>query len=289
MSNSVWKDVVDMATLAKMIAAKSDSGPLEAETLKPLPSPNTEQKGLALFTILTKSHKIIAAKKRARREQIKEVVFDDGARREFLTGFHKRKLQKKEVAKKKAQDREKQERLEARREKRQLLAERAAQNVAEVEKAYGGHIEDGDGSDTEWSGLEGNLASPDKGKGKAQEEEYEYEEEVATVTVVEDFDPDALIHGEDDHRPVAGAKRDGAAATSEPPDVTNRARHKPKPATADIRHDRKKSAPKPKDIKYQTSAARKVDRLKQRRRKSEKAERAGGKASRKSTSGRKKR
>ncbi|KAF9811793.1 hypothetical protein IEO21_06405 [Rhodonia placenta] len=241
------------------------------------------------LAILTKSHKIIAAKKRARREQIKEVVFDDGARREFLTGFHKRKLQKKEVAKKKAQDREKQERLEARREKRQLLAERAAQNVAEVEKAYGGHVEDGDGSDTEWSGLEGTLASPDKGKGKAQEEEYEYEEEVATVTVVEDFDPDALIHGQDDRRPIAGAERDGAAATSEPPDVANRARHKPKPATAYVRHDRKKSAPKPKDIKYQTSAARKVDRLKQRRRKSEKAERAGGKASRKGTSGRKKR
>ena len=39
-------------------------------------------------------------------------------RREFLTGFHKRKLQKKEAAKKKALDREKQERLEARREVR---------------------------------------------------------------------------------------------------------------------------------------------------------------------------
>ena len=39
-------------------------------------------------------------------------------RREYLTGFHKRKLQKKEAAKKKALDREKQERLEARREVR---------------------------------------------------------------------------------------------------------------------------------------------------------------------------
>ena len=36
--------------------------------------------------------------------------------REFLTGFHKRKLQKKEAAKQKAKEREKQERLEARRE-----------------------------------------------------------------------------------------------------------------------------------------------------------------------------
>lgn len=35
-----------------------------------------------------------------------------------MTGFHKRKLQKKEAAKKKAQEREKQERLETRREVR---------------------------------------------------------------------------------------------------------------------------------------------------------------------------
>ena len=39
-----------------------------------------------------------------------------GVLRDFLTGFHKRKVAKKEAAKKKAQDRENQERLEARRE-----------------------------------------------------------------------------------------------------------------------------------------------------------------------------
>ena len=36
--------------------------------------------------------------------------------REFLTGFHKRKLAKKEAARSRAKEREKQERLEARRE-----------------------------------------------------------------------------------------------------------------------------------------------------------------------------
>jgi hypothetical protein len=36
--------------------------------------------------------------------------------REFLTGFHKRKLAKKEESKRKAQAREKEEHLEARRE-----------------------------------------------------------------------------------------------------------------------------------------------------------------------------
>ena len=88
------------------------------------------------LAVLTRSHKIIASKKRAKKEQVKEVVFDEDARRcvsvlfmntristnddyrEFLTGFHKRKLQKKEVAKQKAVQREKEERLEARREVR---------------------------------------------------------------------------------------------------------------------------------------------------------------------------
>jgi len=32
------------------------------------------------LTVLTQSHKIVAAKKRQRREQIKEIVFDDDAR-----------------------------------------------------------------------------------------------------------------------------------------------------------------------------------------------------------------
>jgi Nucleolar protein 12 (25kDa) len=42
--------------------------------------------------------------------------------REFLTGFHKRKLAKKEESKKRAQAREKEERLEARREVHTLAA-----------------------------------------------------------------------------------------------------------------------------------------------------------------------
>ena len=33
------------------------------------------------LSVLTKSHNIVAAKKKAKREQIKEVVFDDAARR----------------------------------------------------------------------------------------------------------------------------------------------------------------------------------------------------------------
>lgn len=36
------------------------------------------------ISVLTKSHNIIAAKKRARKDQVKEVVFDEVARRSVL-------------------------------------------------------------------------------------------------------------------------------------------------------------------------------------------------------------
>lgn len=98
---------------------------------QPCPKPKTMRS--SNLATLTHSHRIVAAKRRAKKEQIKEIVFDDAARRyvlqgydsvdipdggtrEFLTGFHKRKLQKKEVAKKKALERERHERLEAKRE-----------------------------------------------------------------------------------------------------------------------------------------------------------------------------
>jgi hypothetical protein len=91
--------------------------------------------------LLTQSYKVVKAKKRTKLGQANAVVFDEDARRcvhirtpfhysvrcmklqsrEFLTGFHQRKLAKKEDSKKRAQTREKEERLEARREVRALF------------------------------------------------------------------------------------------------------------------------------------------------------------------------
>lgn len=91
--------------------------------------------------LLTHSYKVVKAKKRTKLGKASAVVFDEDARRcvhmapfrysvrcmtlqsrEFLTGFHKRKLAKKEEGKKRAQAREKEERLNARREVRRALS-----------------------------------------------------------------------------------------------------------------------------------------------------------------------
>ncbi|KAF9024863.1 hypothetical protein BDZ89DRAFT_939859 [Hymenopellis radicata] len=204
--------------------------------------------------LLTQSHAAIAAKKRAKRDQIKEITFDDEARLEFLTGFHKRKVAKADAARKRATEREKQMRLEARREQRRLLRERAAENAAQVESAYGGIVGD---DDDEWNGISASS------KGKHKQQEYEDEEVLATVAVVEDFDPDTLIHGT---APLPSDNANPAPVKSVPRISKSAPTSKPKS--------------KPKKVRYQTKDARKADRSKQHARKLEKAELAGGKASR---------
>ncbi|KAH8078048.1 nucleolar protein 12-domain-containing protein [Cristinia sonorae] len=237
------------------------------------------------FAALTKSHKIIASKKRARREQVKEVTFDEDARRDFLTGFHKRKVQKKEEAKKKAQEREKQERLEARREQRRMLAERAAENAEQVEKAYRQAITGEDSADED-SGTVFTSGAEDKGHSLV-DEEYEDEEHLATVTVVEDFEPETLIYGPGPSSPHVPHEQ-----SQPPPRRIEPEKRKPK-LTSKLATGTKrmhaKTATRAKDIKYQTKSERKTERNKQRGRKLEKAALAGGKASRKRSSGRSKR
>ncbi|KAF5322412.1 hypothetical protein D9619_001873 [Psilocybe cf. subviscida] len=218
------------------------------------------------IALLTKSHNAIAAKKKARKDQIKEILFDDDARREFLTGFHKRKLAKAEAAREKAKARAKQERLESRREQRQMLREKAKENAAQVEQAYGAVIENDDES---WDGI--------KDDDNARDDEYEDEEQLATVTVVEDFDPDTIIHGPEKPEPSTAPRPGFSTAKATPPPEL--------PPSS--RRIAKKSQPKvrEKKIRYETKDARKREQTKQRARRTEKAERAGGKASRKSNAG----
>ncbi|KAG1777631.1 nucleolar protein 12-domain-containing protein [Suillus placidus] len=226
------------------------------------------------IAILTRSHRVVAAKKRDKRNQIKEIVFDDDARREFLTGFHKRKVAKKEDAIKKAKLREKQERLDTRREHRRALAERAAQNAAEVEKAYGATI--GDQSPYDSDDEDEGLGSSENDMEREVNGEYEGEEQLATVTVVEDFDPAAFLHGPPMTSSAPADRSDAPSPTSLKPKGKERAQNDP------LKPKRKaKKNEKTKSVRYQTKAARLAERSKQRARRTEKAERAGGKSSRK--------
>ncbi|KAG7098647.1 hypothetical protein E1B28_000563 [Marasmius oreades] len=210
--------------------------------------------------LLTHSHSVVASKKKAKRNQVKEVVFDEHARLEFLTGFHKRKVAKAEAARKKAAEREKQERLETRREQRRMLKQQAAENAAQVEQAYGALLPD----DPEWKGI---SQTPNDSDQMEREQEFADDEVLATVAIVEDFDPDALLHG-----PKDDAER--PKSTLPPPPQP------PQTTTREKRYINSQKKPKPKKIRYETKEARKAERSKQRARRTQKAELAGGKAGR---------
>ena len=96
---------------------------------------------------------------------------------------------------------------------------------------------------------------------REEEMEYEDEEQLAVVTVVEDFNPEFSVHP----APRLSTDESGRNAA-----VSSKA---PRPRS---------TKNKPKKIRYETQAARKVEKTKQRARRAEKAERAGGKRSRRS-------
>ncbi|KZW00294.1 hypothetical protein EXIGLDRAFT_604662 [Exidia glandulosa HHB12029] len=194
-------------------------------------------------SILSHSHAVLKSKRRAKQNQIKEIVFDDDARKEFLTGFHKRKLQRTEEKKSKAIAREKQQRLETRKESRQALAEQAKENAAAVERALGANI----GSDDE----DDDFAS--RARKLEDEMEFEGEEQLATVTVVEDFTTDDLILGP---RPTRAHDDSSRESTPRP-----RPKHQEPPSSSTT----KPSKPKPREQKfrYETKAARRASKDKQ--------------------------
>ena len=140
-------------------------------------------------------------------------------------------------------------------------------NAAQVEAAYGGN-----------PAGEGDTPGPDSEEDMIQEE-YENEEQVATVTVVEDFDIDALIHaGPPSERPDPGSSscKDQNQTGRSAEHVTK------KPKSTTITGTSKKRATSAKKIKYGTKGARLAEKKRQQVRKFEKAARAGGKQSRSS-------
>ena len=115
--------------------------------------------------------------------------------------------------------------------------------------------------------LEAEGSEDDAWTGiQPEEAEFEDEETLATVTVVEDFDPDTIIHGPP--KAAADPKQYAPAEPAAPP--------KPKSSKPKIR-ERK--------VRYETKDARKREQVKQRKRRTEKAELAGGKAARRPSGG----
>ncbi|WWD16102.1 hypothetical protein CI109_100527 [Kwoniella shandongensis] len=147
--------------------------------------------------LLTEGAAYIARAKKARREQVEEIKFDDEARREWLTGFSKRKKAKVEEKRARAKERDHQAHLQDRRQARQDLRQRAAENVKSIRKAMGledyadANNEDDDEDDDDED--EGAEAGPST-RGEIEEAEFSDEDQLATVTIMENFDPSSTTH-----------------------------------------------------------------------------------------------
>ncbi|KAJ3498774.1 hypothetical protein NLG97_g845 [Lecanicillium saksenae] len=126
-------------------------------------------------------------RKRKNTSEVEEVTFDNDARQEYLTGFHKRKQQRIKNAQEAAAKRARQEKLDTRkqvRDERRQEMEDHVRRVNEMLKAsQAATAEDddklGDSPDEEWGGF------PDKPELDIvdHEEEYIDEDRYTTVTV----------------------------------------------------------------------------------------------------------
>ncbi|KAI0024376.1 nucleolar protein 12-domain-containing protein [Xylariomycetidae sp. FL0641] len=127
-------------------------------------------------------------KRRKTQHKVEEITFDDSARSEYLTGFHKRKLQRVKNAQEQAEKRARQEKIDFRKqaEERKREAEQHIETVnamlKEAEHAgYVGGDQDESGDEAEeWGGFQDTPAAPEP---VDHEEEYIDEERYTTVTV----------------------------------------------------------------------------------------------------------
>ncbi|KEF51920.1 uncharacterized protein A1O9_11909 [Exophiala aquamarina CBS 119918] len=192
---------------------------------------------------------------------VEEITFDLSARQEYLTGFHKRKLQRAKQAQEAAAKRAKAERIEHRkqiREERKADLERHVREVnallVPADAAPGVDDErESSGSDDEWSGIT-DLEPPPID----HEAEYVDEDKYTTVTVeAMDVTREGLFKaGQEDAEENEEQARD---ASEEPASEKKRRWTKDKPKDAGHRGKKKK-----RNFRYESKAERKATRYKER-------------------------
>ncbi|KAI4198050.1 MAG: hypothetical protein LQ348_002082 [Seirophora lacunosa] len=218
-----------------------------------------------------KSSRPIAPVKKRRKVQpaIEEITFDFDAREEYLTGFHKRKLQRIKHAKEEALKREREEKVAARkalRDDRRVDREKHVEAVnAAVRNAEGLHEGDASSDDhsAQWEGIEDS-------KDVDHEDDY-LDDDRHTVVTVEavHVSHDGLQRSHDDPRSEddgaqAGGRKMEKGRNTDGKTVKGSRTRNTKPSTDPDSRPRKK-----KKFRYESRAERKVTRFK---------ERSGGKA-----------
>ncbi|KAI7902422.1 nucleolar protein 12-domain-containing protein [Cokeromyces recurvatus] len=143
-----------------------------------------QKKKLKNTDILSAGSKIYAKKRKAKEDIVESVDFDEASRTEFLTGFHKRKLERKKKTKEKYAKLAREEKLRNRREMREQRQRLADKNIQEMAAMLRTNIEESDTFDSE----EGEEEEQPKKEPKVKE--FKGKSTLTTVTVIEDLNLD---------------------------------------------------------------------------------------------------
>ncbi|CAO3691380.1 hypothetical protein G6F70_005082 [Rhizopus microsporus] len=135
--------------------------------------------------ILSAGSKIYAKKRKAKQETVEYVEFDPKKRQEYLTGFHKRKLERKNKAREKYAKLAKEEKLRSRREAREERQRLADKNVQEMAAMLRVGIDEPDQFDDE------EEEEKEEEKKDPVVKEFKSETSLTTVTVIEDLGEDS--------------------------------------------------------------------------------------------------
>ncbi|KAL9557493.1 hypothetical protein MBANPS3_001347 [Mucor bainieri] len=146
-----------------------------------------QKKKMKNTEILSAGSKVYAKKRKAKKETVESVDFDDASRTEFLTGFHKRKVERKNKTKEKYALLAKEEKLRNRkeaREQRQRLADKNVQEMAAMLRtSLGGPLNESDKFESEEEEEE-----EEEQKKEPKVQEFKTQSTLTTVTVIEDLD-----------------------------------------------------------------------------------------------------
>ncbi|CAO3626416.1 unnamed protein product [Mucor hiemalis] len=140
--------------------------------------------------ILSAGSKVYAKKRKAKKETVESVDFDNASRTEFLTGFHKRKVERKNKTIEKYALLAKEEKLrncKELREQRQRMADKNVQEMAAMLRtSLGGPEPEGFQSEEENEGEDETVEE----KKAPMVQEFKTKSTLTTVTVIEDLDLD---------------------------------------------------------------------------------------------------
>jgi ribosomal RNA-processing protein 17 len=207
---------------------------------------------------------------------VEEVMFDPSARQEYLTGFHKRKVQRAKHAQEIAEKRARAEKIEHRRKIREDRRQEIEAHVQAVNATLRNMMESSDEEDdggerggAEWDGIDDEETMVVEEID--HEAEYIDEEKYTTVTVeamdVSKEGSFKTAEGTDERDDEDGAEKKTVTLAVEAPVKQQRKWTKDKPA----RDPGKKRLKKKRNFKYENKAERKDARSKQKARNSKQA------------------